>query len=288
MKILDGHIHIRNDCVEAEGLRERLHDAGIQGGLLISLRPACFLDAHETMTPDERLANVLAWCEGDARFYPFFWVDPLEADAERQVQAAAEAGAAGIKVICNRFHPGDERARPVFEAVARSGLPILFHSGILWDGQASSVYNRPAGFESLFGIGGLRFALAHISWPWCDEAIAVYGKFLNALGRQPPEDAVEMFIDTTPGTPPIYREGALQRLYTVGYDVERNVTFGTDGCAHDYNVAWAREWIERDLGILRGLPISETARADVFSGNLLRFLGVCKDTAPRRTVRPGA
>ena len=37
--------------------------------------------------------------------------------------------------------------------------------------------------EAGFDIPGLRFCCAHISWPWCEECVAVYGKFLNALTR---------------------------------------------------------------------------------------------------------
>lgn len=75
----------------------------------------------------------------------------------------------------------------------------------------SSQYNRPSEFEPLLEINGLKFSLAHISWPWCDELIAVYGKFLNAYAGNP-DHSVEMFIDITPGTPPIYRQEVLTKL----------------------------------------------------------------------------
>ena len=61
----------------------------------------------------------------------------------------------------------------VFRTISQADRPILFHSGILWDGKPSGPYNHPAGFESLLEVDGLRFCLAHISWPWCDELIAV-------------------------------------------------------------------------------------------------------------------
>ncbi len=89
-------------------------------------------------------------------------------------------------------------------------------------------------------------------------------------------DDVEMFIDTTPGTPPLYRRDALTRLFTVGYDVARNVFFGSDNHANTYNAAYARSWIERDRAIFAEIGVEETIINNVFSENLKRFLGVGK------------
>ena len=99
----------------------------------------------------------------------------------------------------------------------------------------SSPFNRPAEFEALLAVKGLTFCLAHIGWPWCDEMIAVYGNSSTRTLKH--ADAGEMFIDLTPGTPPIYRKEALTKLFTVGYDIEDNVIFGTDCTADDYNVS---------------------------------------------------
>ena len=71
----------------------------------------------------------------------------------------------------------------------------------------------------------MRFSLAHISWPWCDELIAAYGKILNASASRA-DYRGEMFVDITPGTPTIYRREALTKLFTVGYDIQDNVIFG--------------------------------------------------------------
>ena len=60
--------------------------------------------------------------------------------------------------------------------------------------------------------------MGHCSWPWYDECIAVYGKFLNGVAND--QDAPEMFFDLTPGTPRIYREDLLTKLFTVGDGVD--------------------------------------------------------------------
>ena len=285
--ILDGHIHIMDGPVRAEAFHRRLEEAGVEGGVVISLPPPAFPAVAKPHPFEARLDSLFAWLGGRPELYAFMWIDPLEADAFEQVAAAAARGVHGFKVICNRFYAGDDRPMEVFRAIAATGRPILFHSGILWDGQDSSRYNRPAEFECLMDVAGLRFALAHLSWPWCDEAIAVYGKFLNAQTRRP-ELAVEMFLDTTPGTPPIYRREALTRLYTVGYDVAHNVLFGSDSRANDYRPAWVREWIERDTALLGELGLEPASIAAAFEANLRRFLGLTpSEGIERKLPRPG-
>jgi len=169
---------------------------------------------------------------------------------------------------------------------AAGGRPILFHSGILWDGRASASYNHPEQFEPLLEVANLRFSLAHISWPWCDELIAVYGKFLNARTSRP-EVSVEMYVDLTPGTPPIYRRDALTKLFTVGYDVGQNAIFGSDCCAAGYNTSWTREWVQRDNGIYDELGLKPAVRQAVFGENLKRFLGLIPRTGERVLPRQG-
>jgi len=269
--VLDGHIHLTGGHGNPSEFGARQAASGIEGGLVISLPPACFGVQRSAGEAAERLEHLLEWCEGGHALFPFFWIDPLEPDAVSQVETAVSSGAAGFKVICSRHRPGDPAALEVYRAAAAAGKPVLFHSGILWDGQPSSPFNRPAEFEALLEVPGLRFALAHISWPWCDELLAVYGKMLNACTEH--GAAVEMYIDTTPGTPPIYRREALTKLFTIGYDVRDRVIFGTDGLAEDYNSTWARTWLRRDLKILEELEVGQDTVNGVFGGNLRRFVG---------------
>lgn len=272
MTVLDGHIHIELGDPDPEDLVSRMTAAGVDGGLLISPEPASFSGTLKAASPAERLDSVFAWASGSDSLYPVYWIDPTESDALAQVDLALARGVVGFKVICDHFYPGDPRALHTFRAIAEAGKPILFHSGILWDGKPSSNFCRPANFEALLQVRGLRFALAHISWPWVDECIAVYGKLGAARTRDGAD--IEMFIDTTPGTPPIYRAEALTKLFTVGYDVTRNVFFGSDTQANAYNGDYAAQWVERDRAILTELDLDTEAVDNVFAGNLKRFLCV--------------
>lgn len=282
--MLDGHMHIFGKNINKDGLKQILKEADINGGVILSLPPKSF--NHEEASPAERLENVFQWKEAMPGLYPFYWIDPMEDSAPEQVQLAEAYGVSGFKVICNNFYPGNEKALEVFRAIARINKPILFHSGILWDGAVSAEYNRPAGFEALIQIDGLKFALAHASWPWIDECIAVYGKFLSAYSSRP-DLSVEMFIDITPGTPPIYREELLTKLFTVGYDVENNIIFGTDCNLENYNSKWTKEWVDRDREIYDKLALDSSVIEKVFSGNLKRFLGLEKPEIKKKALNPG-
>jgi predicted TIM-barrel fold metal-dependent hydrolase len=270
--ILDCHIHIRDAAGDRDAFVKKMAEVGVGGGVVISRPPASYLTGPGGQPPQERLDNVLWWCAADAELYPFLWIDPLADDAEAQVDLAVRKGVAGFKIICDRFMPGEPRAMETYRAIASRGKPILFHSGILWDNKPSGLFNRPAGFECLLEVSGLRFCLAHISWPWCDELIAVYGKFLVARRRRA-ELSCEMFVDITPGTPPIYRCDALTKLFTTGYDVARNVLFGSDCSTNEYSVGSVAQWLERDGKIFTELGLPAETLKGVYCDNLRRFIG---------------
>ena len=281
MEYFDSHVHTEEGRADKEAYLNRLGEAGISGSVVISKPPANFENLVKPEDPEKRLADVLSFTEKSENLYPFYWFDPLEKDADKQIEAAVESGIYGFKVICDRFFPGDERPMEIFRKIAGTGKPILFHSGILWDGKPSGEYNRPLAFEPLLEVDGLRFCLAHISWPWVDECIAVYGKFLNAFNLRP-DLSVEMFIDTTPGTPEIYRMEALTKLFTIGYDVENNVMFGSDCNTADYNVNWTRNWIKMDTNIFHGLGLSDEVIQKIYRDNLKRFLGISSIRVERK------
>jgi len=281
--MLDGHIHITDGDVDSPDFIRRLESSGFSGGLIISRPPASFPELGEYQPFSERLSSLIELTGVSEDLFPVFWIDPLEDDAMQQIEIAVETGVMGFKVICNNYYPSNKRAMDVFRAIAEKQKPVLFHSGILWDGRPTSKYNRPVGFEALLEINGLRFSLAHVSWPWYDELIAVYGKFQNAFTRNPTLSC-EMFIDLTPGTPSIYRRDVLTRLLTVGYDIENNLVFGTDCFANDYNIQWAGQWIERDNKIYNELGIAREVTDAIYGKNLMRFLGLASGAIEKKAL----
>ena len=273
--LIDIHVHL-NLGGEKVGTKETLikglKEAGVDKAVLLSNRPYSFAEPGETLPPaEERLKEVMEWSAYSDALIPFFWIDPLEEDAPEQVEMAARAGIAGFKCICNRHNPCDERPMRVWEKVAEVEKPILFHSGILYSSRPCSNSNRPANFEGLFDIPNLRFALAHVSWPWHDECIAVYGYWSHR--KHVGSTTSEMFIDTTPGTPAIYRDEVITKLYTVGYDIEDNLLFGSD-CTSEYRPEYTKTILARDKTPLDRNQISAEAREKYYAQNALRFLGL--------------
>ncbi len=276
---LDAHVHIWEGPIEKEEFARRLRRGGMDGAVLFSLAPGSFLRSGKQKTA-ARLDNLFSWAESCPNLFPFYRIDPTEEDAKEQVQAACRRGVSGFKIICNHFYPGDRRNLRICRQIAKTARPVLFHSGILWGGQASSKYNRPAEFEALLEVDGLKFALAHLSWPWSEECIAVYGKFLDAY-RSRPGLSVEMFLDITPGDFSEARRDILRRLFTIGYDVSNNIIYGTDRSANSYDHDCARRWIERDSEVFRELNLSGEQVEAIFSENLRRFLGVSEKKVSR-------
>ncbi len=270
MKILDMHIHSRNTEITPEKLLSEMEKAGIYGGCVFSNHPVeALMEGGSSF--EERLNETLSWCKGyEDRLFPVIWIHPYEDNIIEKVRIASKQGVCAFKIICHDFYVYEDKVLEVLKEIARLGKPVILHSGILWDGRASSEYNKPLNFEALINIEGLRFSMGHCSWPWIDECIALYGKFLNALNSR---STAEMFFDITPGTPEIYRKELLTKLYTIGYNVGDNVMFGTDSYSGDYSSAWAKKWLDTDRRILLDLGVSKKNIEKLYYGNLLRFLG---------------
>ena len=279
MKIFDMHIHAEGTLPCPKNLLGNMAKAGVFGGCVFSSPPyEQGMEASDLggMDFEDRLAEVLSWCKGyEDRLFPVLWVHPEEKDILSKVEIAARAGIVAFKMICADYYVYEEKPMALLRKIAALDKPVIFHSGILWDGKASSSYNRPLNFEALLDIEGIRFSMGHCSWPWIDECIAMYGKFLNArTGNK----HAEMFFDITPGTPKIYREELFRKLYTLGYNVGDNVMFGLDSSAHAWSEKWAADWLKTDGAIMDELGISLANREKLYEKNLLRFLGKTNET----------
>ena len=270
MKIFDVHIHAFNTGITPKKLISDMDAAGIYGGCVFSNLP----DRTNPKTGtnfESRLEEVLSWCRGyENRLFPIMYIHPYEDDIINKIHRAVDSGIVGFKMICTDYFVYEEDCLRVLREIASLNKPVFFHTGILWDGEVSSKYNRPLNWEDLLEIEGLRFSMGHCSWPWIDECVALYGKFMSAKNTK---KTSELFFDITPGTPPQDRERLLERIYTLGYDSGDNVMFGADCIANVYNSDYVKEWLDRDRNILDRLGVSRKNREKLYYKNLLRFLG---------------
>ncbi len=283
MQIYDMHVHSHNVPAAPERLLSELAMAGVSGCCVFSNRPKQM--SRDIGTDfEERLAEITAWTRGyEDRLFPVLWIHPDEENLKEHIRVAVDAGVMAFKVICNNFYVGENKSMDMLAEIEKYGKPVIFHSGILWDGDVSSNYNKPVNFEALIELKSLKFSLGHCSWPWIDECIALYGKFLNAMSRR---DCSEMFFDLTPGTPEIYRDELFKKLFTIGYDVPNNIMYGTDCRVGKYQYDWTRRWLDIDTKLFDKYGIPEKMRQKIFRDNLFRFLGKTKDEVRRFVPLP--
>ena len=274
MKRFDAHVHSDANLADPKDLISKLEKACIYGCCIFSNEPLEFC-SETGSTFEERLETVLSWVKGyEDRLFPVLWIHPYEENIFEKVHIAVDRGISAFKIICNNFYVYEEPCMQVLREIAKLDKPVFFHSGILWDSQNSSKYNQPLNWEALIDIEGLRFSMGHCSWPWTNDCIALYGKFLNALTTR---KASEMFFDMTPGTPVPYRKDLIEKLFLSGYDVEHNILFGTDATANHYNSDWATKWLGIDGKIMDKMGVSKKVRKHLYHDNLLRFLGKSKE-----------
>ena len=205
--------------------------------------------------------------ETGGRVIPFAFVDcSYEGAVEEVERAVAGKGVKGIKIIPDRWHAWSEECQRVYEKVEELEVPILFHTGILWSWGDTSRFCRPCEFEIMMDYPKVRFAMAHIGWPWTDECLAVVGKIVY-MRRGRKHEGPQAFVDLTPGTPPIYREEAVRRaLAYVGEDL---LLFGSDGRAG----GTGNQVLQRDKALFEQMGLSPETQEKIFYKNTLVWLG---------------
>ena len=288
---IDCHLHTQRetsygdyDNFDSKKMLCDLKKAGMDGAAIYSLSPI----TNPDKSVEERMSYALNVCKNEETLFPFFWIDPMEEDALSQVDLAVEKGFVAFKMIPSTYNVGCQKSLDVIEKIASRGKAIMFHSGICWDGINSASNHRPANYEALIEIPKLRFCLAHVSWPWYDECIAVYGKFNNAYSNRP-NLSCEMFIDVTPGTPRVYREEVFRHLLCSDYELRYNLMFGTDSSTDAYNYKWSIEWQERDNALYeKFIPEDvEDFKDHVYGKNFLRFIGASDEKAVKKIPKVG-
>lgn len=243
--MFDAHIHLNyGPCDTPQEFLAKTAAAHIQGGNIFCPPPEQNMGRPAgDYRWQARLEYVLKFTAQTPGFYPFYRFDPTSADVEKQIQAAVDGGCKGFKVICEKYYPED--CLRACSIIAETGMPIMFHSGVLDGGRdmLCNRFNRPSAFEILFSVKKLRFSLAHLGWPWMDDYMAMVAKSCFSYD---PEFQNRMYFDLTPGTPGINREDGLRKLYLTGYQIKNFVLWGTDATANDYPPLLADYWEKRD------------------------------------------
>ena len=271
---IDIHVHaVGNES--ATEIVKQMDEVGLDKICLYAPPPntAAMGSARSMRGHSDWLAKVAAYAPD--RILPFAWIEPNLPDAVDAVtHAVVDLGFKGIKMIPNHWWPGDHDLFPVYERIAELNVPIVFHWGILYFHDDCSRYCRPVNYEPLLHIPQLRFALAHISWPWVDECLALFGRFRALTGGHfgDPNRIHQMWIDTCPGTPPAWRSEALRKAFSFAGD--EYLLWGSDSVG-DGLAQHAGEVLSGDRRILhQELGGSVETERRWMGENALRFLGI--------------
>ena len=266
--IIDAHLHCTGRET-TEDVLQTLDGAGIDMGVLL----APFLsdgysihDAESLRRANAHLARLVK--QHPDRLVGFAVVDPRDPEAAHDLRHAVETlGLRGVKMVPTGWHADEDRVQPVFAVASELKLPVLFHSGIFIDGR-SGRFCRPASFEVMRDHPGARVALAHVGWPWTDEAIAV--ALIDRI-HGVPEDRCAFRLDISFGPPPPYRREVLSRaLEVVGAGL---LQFGSDcffPCSAEH-VCERMNWV-RDL--FDELELDAATRERIWSGTAAAWLGI--------------
>ena len=176
-----------------------------------------------------------------------------------------------------KFHPATQnfyangaRFYPIYEAIARDNLPMLFHTGTTGIGAGMPGGGgvklgtcRPIPYldDVAADFPSVNIILAHPSWPWQDEALAM------AMHKP------NVFIDLSGWSPKYFSESLIRYANT---QIQDKVRFGSDyplltpeRWLRDFDKAGFREEVKPKIlfdnaNRLLGLKLTRSARPDAW------------------------
>jgi predicted TIM-barrel fold metal-dependent hydrolase len=193
---------------------------------------------------------------------PFASIDPAKGPrGAQEVRRLAESfGVRGFKFhpSLQGFFPNDRAAYPLYEVMEGLGLPAIFHTGqtgigarVRGGGGVHLKYSNPVHLDDVaVDFPDLRIVMAHPSFPWQDEALAVATHKPN------------VYIDLSGWSPRYFPPQLIQYANTLLKD---KVLFGSD-----YPLLTPDRW----LADFDGLDIRTDVRPRILKLNAMRLLGL--------------
>lgn len=266
--LIDAHLHL-SGRERVEEVLQSLDSAGVDSAVLLApfLTDPYHLDDRDQLRLANRHLSHLVQGHTD-RLVGFAVVNPLHHSAADDLEfAITDLKLRGLKLVPTGWYPYDDCAHRVYERAAELGLPILFHSGIFIDGR-SGRFCRPTFYEAVRDHPGLRVTLAHLGWPWCDEANAV--GVIDLINGVNPDESQFRF-DISFGPPLVYRRDALHKaLAVLGPGL---IQFGSDRF-FPCSGAHIREMIDEVQRLFDELDVAAADRARIMGGTAAAWLGL--------------
>lgn len=209
---------------------------------------------------NEEVAEVAA--EHNDVLIPFASIDPARGkmgvrEARRLIE---EYGVRGFKFhpSAQNFFPNDTSCYPLYEVIAEAGLPALFHTGQTGVGAGSPggmgiklKYSNPIYLDDVAAdFPTLQIVMAHPSFPWQDEALAIATHKPNT------------WIDLSGWSPKYFPANLVQYANTL---IKDRVLFGSD-----YPALTPDRW----MADFDKIAIKPEVRPGILKHNALRLLGL--------------
>lgn len=212
--------------------------------------------------PNDEIADLAA--EASDVLIPFASIDPFRgkegvAEAKRLIN---EHGVRGFKFHPSDqgFFPNDPIAFPLYEVIQEAGLPALFHSGQTGVGAGQRggggirlKYSNPLALDDVaVDFPDMPIIIAHPSFPWQDEALAV-------AGHKP-----QVYIDLSGWSPKYFPDNLVAQVNSL---LKKKVLFGSD-----FPAITPDRW----LADFDKLPIKDEVRPLVLRENAIKLFGLDK------------
>ncbi|MGY1841370.1 MULTISPECIES: amidohydrolase family protein [unclassified Modestobacter] len=219
----------------------------------------------ELVPSNEEVAELAA--EHPDVLIPFASIDPARgaAGVRQARRLITDHGVRGFKFHpqAQGFFPNDRSAYPLYEVIAEAGLVALFHTGQTGVGAGTRggggirlKYANPMDVDDVaVDFPDLDIILAHPSFPWQDEALAV-------ATHKP-----RVHIDLSGWSPKYFPPQLVQYANSLLQD---KVLFGSD-----FPVITPERWM-KDFD---ALSIKETVRPKILKENAARLFGLRPDAA---------
>jgi predicted TIM-barrel fold metal-dependent hydrolase len=227
------------------------------------------VDVHDRpddpMRPTNEEVAVRAAANADV-IIPFASIDPHRgADGVREAKRLLdEFGVRGFKFhpSTQGFRPNDRLAYPLYEVIEAAGVPALFHTGQTGVGAGQRggggvrlSYSNPMYLDDVaVDFPDLPIVLAHPSFPWQEEALAV------AVHKP------LVYIDLSGWSPKYFPPILVQYANTL---LKEKVLFGTD-----FPVLTPERWMDD----LAKTALRDEVKPGLFKDNAARLLGLVSPT----------
>jgi predicted TIM-barrel fold metal-dependent hydrolase len=264
---IDVHTHAETDGCGHYSLPDELR-AGAEKYFAASAPPT--LDEIAEHYRQRRMAAVVFTVDAESALghrhsdvlIPFASLDPAKGKlAVREARRlVTEHGVRGFKFhpSVQAFWPDDRTVYPLYEAISELGVPALFHSGqtgigsgLRGGGGIRLKYSNPMTLDDVaVDFPDLTIIIAHPSFPWQDEALAVATHKPN------------VYIDLSGWSPKYFPPQLVRYANTL---LKRKVLFGTD-----FPMLSPDRW----LADFATLDIKDEVRPLILRDNAIQALGL--------------